>query len=176
MTHDIDLSTARPGSVQARITVYTSTLSTTMAGLAGMLREPNGCFEQTSSTNYPNVMIMQYLKQHDVADPALLERSSRLMDSGYKKLAGYESPKQGEEWFGGDPGHEALTAYGSVRRHEGRLRRGGQRDAGAHGRVAQIAPRRAGRLSARCEGAGFLRLRFGRCDRCVHHVGVGVGR
>ncbi|MFO1288940.1 MAG: alpha-2-macroglobulin family protein, partial [Rubrivivax sp.] len=112
VTHDIDLSTARPGSVQARITVYTSTLSTTMAGLAGMLREPNGCFEQTSSTNYPNVMIMQYLKQHDVADPALLERSSRLMDSGYKKLAGYESPKQGYEWFGGDPGHEALTAYG----------------------------------------------------------------
>ncbi|MBL8287373.1 MAG: hypothetical protein JNL85_05250 [Rubrivivax sp.] len=112
VNHDVDLSTARPGSAQARITVYTSTLSTTMAGLSGMLREPSGCFEQTSSTNYPNVMIMQYLKQHDVADPALLERSSKLMDSGYKKLAGYESPKQGYEWFGGDPGHEALTAYG----------------------------------------------------------------
>ncbi len=111
-SHELDLGRARPGSVQMSVTVYTSMLSTTLSGLAGMLREPSGCFEQTSSTNYPNVMIMQYLKQHDVADAALLERSSRLMDSGYKKLTGYESPKKGFEWFGGDPGHEALTAYG----------------------------------------------------------------
>jgi len=26
--------------------------------LDGMLREPNGCFEQTSSTNYPNIMVL----------------------------------------------------------------------------------------------------------------------
>ena len=111
-SHELDLGKARKGSVQAAVTVYTSMLSTTMSGLSGMLREPSGCFEQTSSTNYPNVMIMQYLKQHDVADTALVERSSKLLDSGYKKLAGYESPKKGYEWFGGDPGHEALTAYG----------------------------------------------------------------
>ena len=110
--HPIDLARARPGSVQATLTVYTSLLATTLAGLDGMLREPSGCFEQASSTNYPNVMVMQYLKQHDVADAALLERSGRLLDSGYRKLAGFESPKQGYEWFGGDPGHEALTAYG----------------------------------------------------------------
>jgi uncharacterized protein YfaS (alpha-2-macroglobulin family) len=111
-SHELDLGKAREGSVQATVTVYTSMLSTTLSGLSGMLREPSGCFEQTSSTNYPNVMIMQYLKQHDVADAALVERSSKLLDSGYRKLTGYESPKQGFEWFGGDPGHEALTAYG----------------------------------------------------------------
>ncbi|MDP1978343.1 MG2 domain-containing protein [Undibacterium sp.] len=112
VTHDIDLSKANKGSVQTSIKVYTSPLSTMVSGLEGMLREPSGCFEQTSSTNYPNVMIMQYLKQHDVADSALLERTNKLLDSGYKKLAGFESPKKGYEWFGGDPGHEALTAYG----------------------------------------------------------------
>lgn len=112
VTHELDLGKANPGSVQAMVRVYTSPLSTMVSGLEGMLREPNGCFEQTSSTNYPNVMIMQYLKQHDVADPALLERTHKLLDSGYKKLAGFESPKKGYEWFGGDPGHEALTAYG----------------------------------------------------------------
>lgn len=110
--HDIDLSTARKGSIQATVRIYTSPLSTMLSGLEGMLREPNGCFEQTSSTNYPNVMISQYMKQHDVADPALLERTNKLLDSGYKKLAGFESPNKGYEWFGGDPGHEALTAYG----------------------------------------------------------------
>ena len=46
-----------------------------------MLREPAGCFEQTSSTNYPNIMIMQYLKQHDVADAALVQRSAKLLDT-----------------------------------------------------------------------------------------------
>ncbi|MFZ6720194.1 MG2 domain-containing protein [Undibacterium sp. Ji49W] len=112
VSHELDLSKASKGSAQASIKVYTSSLSTMISGLEGMLREPNGCFEQTSSTNYPNVMIMQYLKQHDVADTALLERTSKLLDSGYKKLAGFESPKKGYEWFGGDPGHEALTAYG----------------------------------------------------------------
>lgn len=112
VTHDIDLSKANKGSVQTFIKVYTSPLATMVSGLEGMLREPSGCFEQTSSTNYPNVMIMQYLKQHDVADSALLERTGKLLDSGYKKLAGFESPKKGYEWFGGDPGHEALTAYG----------------------------------------------------------------
>ncbi|BBB70062.1 hypothetical protein UNDYM_5809 [Undibacterium sp. YM2] len=112
VTHDIDLSKANKGSVQTSIKVYTSPLATMVSGLEGMLREPSGCFEQTSSTNYPNVMIMQYMKQHDVADSALLERTGKLLDSGYKKLAGFESPKKGYEWFGGDPGHEALTAYG----------------------------------------------------------------
>jgi hypothetical protein len=110
--HSVDLSGATPGSAQATVKVYTSALSTMVSGLDGMLREPSGCFEQTSSTNYPNVMIMQYMKQHDVADSALLERSSKLIDSGYKLLTGFESPKKGYEWFGGDPGHEALTAYG----------------------------------------------------------------
>jgi hypothetical protein len=112
ITHEIDLSTANKGSVQASVKVYTSPLSTMISGLDGMLREPSGCFEQTSSTNYPNVMIMKYMKQHDVADSALLERTNKLLDSGYKKLVGFEAPKKGYEWFGGDPGHEALTAYG----------------------------------------------------------------
>ncbi len=111
-TNEIDLGKASKGSVQATVKIYPSPLSSMISGLEGMLREPNGCFEQTSSTNYPNVMIMQYMKQHEVADPALLERTGKLLDNGYKKLAGFEAPKKGYEWFGGDPGHEALTAYG----------------------------------------------------------------
>ena len=111
-TIEFDLGKAIPGSAEVSVRVYPSPLSTMVAGLEGMLREPSGCFEQTSSTNYPNVMVMQYLKSHDIADPALLERSSKLLDSGYRRLTGYETPQKGYEWFGGAPGHEALTAYG----------------------------------------------------------------
>ena len=32
--------------------------------------------------------------------------------TGYSKLVGFESAGGGFEWFGGSPGHEALSAYG----------------------------------------------------------------
>ena len=87
-------------------------LATTMSGLDGMLQEPNGCFEQASSTNYPNVMIMQYMEQHDVADAALAGAHEQAARQGLPEARRLRVPKKGYEWFGGDPGHEALTAYG----------------------------------------------------------------
>jgi uncharacterized protein YfaS (alpha-2-macroglobulin family) len=44
-----------------------------IGGLEGMLREPYGCFEQASSTNYPTVMLMAYMKQHRVKDEKLMQ-------------------------------------------------------------------------------------------------------
>jgi uncharacterized protein YfaS (alpha-2-macroglobulin family) len=111
-TEEFDLGEAIEGSADVTLKLYPSPVATLVSGLEGMLREPSGCFEQTSSTNYPNVMVISYLRSHDVADPALLERSGKLLESGYRKLTGFESPNKGYEWFGGDPGHEALTAYG----------------------------------------------------------------
>jgi len=112
VTESFDLGDAIAGSGDVTLKLYPSPVASLVSGLDGMLREPSGCFEQTSSTNYPNVMVMDYLRSHDVADPALIDRSSKLLESGYRRLTGYESKSQGYEWFGGDPGHEALTAYG----------------------------------------------------------------
>jgi len=108
----VDVGDATPGTIDARVQLYPSPVSTITSGLAGMLREPSGCFEQTSSTNYPNVMVLQYLKAADVADPALLQRTSDLIERGYKRLVGFETREKGYEWFGSTPAHEALTAYG----------------------------------------------------------------
>jgi alpha-2-macroglobulin-like protein len=80
--------------------------------MEGMIREPGGCFEQTSSTNYPNIMILSYLQSHDAADPSLVAKTQGTLDRGYKLLTGYETKQRGYEWFGRSPGHEALTAYG----------------------------------------------------------------
>src|SRR4029079_11507332 len=38
------------GTLQYRVTVYPSTLASLQKGLEGMLREPSGCFEQTSTS------------------------------------------------------------------------------------------------------------------------------
>jgi hypothetical protein len=100
------------GSLSSSITVYPTPLASMTDALQSLLREPNGCFEQTSSTSYPMVMAQQYFLTHTGIDPAVIEKAKGLLEVSYKKLTGFESPQKGYEWFGGDPGHEALTAYG----------------------------------------------------------------
>jgi uncharacterized protein YfaS (alpha-2-macroglobulin family) len=101
-----------PGSVTTDAAVYASPAASLAQALERLLREPHGCFEQTSSTNYPLTMAQQYFTTHAGVDPALVEKGAKLLDKGYKRLIGFECKKKGYEWFGADPGHEALTAYG----------------------------------------------------------------
>ena len=110
--HSFDLAGALPGSIKATVTMYPSPVAAMTQGMAAMIREPGGCFEQTSSTNYPNIMVLSYLASADAADPALMASAKEKLDHGYKLLTGYETPEKGYEWFGKNPGHEALTAYG----------------------------------------------------------------
>ena len=100
------------GSVTTSMAVYPTPLANLTDALARLIREPHGCFEQTSSTTYPLVMAQQYFLSHHGVDPSLVERSHQLLDRGYKRLISFECKKRGYEWFAGDPGHEALTAYG----------------------------------------------------------------
>jgi uncharacterized protein YfaS (alpha-2-macroglobulin family) len=100
------------GSVSSSVTVYPTPLASMTDALQSLLREPNGCFEQTSSTSYPMVMAQQYFLTHTGVEPAIIEKTRNLLDIAYRKLTGFESRTKGYEWFGGDPGHEALTAYG----------------------------------------------------------------
>jgi hypothetical protein len=101
-----------PGTLEVTLAAYPSTLATLQSGLEGILREPSGCFEQASSSNYPNLLLLQYLEEHDVSQPELTRRGKEFLAAGYNKLTGYECKQHGFEWFGADPGHEALTAYG----------------------------------------------------------------
>ncbi|MBA2539694.1 MAG: hypothetical protein H0V17_08675 [Deltaproteobacteria bacterium] len=110
--HEIDLTGALAGSFEAKVTMYPSPVASMTEGMAGMIREPGGCFEQTSSSNYPNIMILSYLQSADAADPQLVDKTHGTLDRGYKLLTGYETKQKGYEWFGQTPGHEALTAYG----------------------------------------------------------------
>jgi uncharacterized protein YfaS (alpha-2-macroglobulin family) len=112
-SHDVTIPvTMVPGSMEARLVVYPTPLASMNESLAALIREPCGCFEQTSSTVYPLVMAQQYFLSHQGVDPSLIEKSSLILQTGYDRLRGFESPRGGYEWFGGDPGHDALTAYG----------------------------------------------------------------
>jgi uncharacterized protein YfaS (alpha-2-macroglobulin family) len=101
-----------PGSVVSSVVLYPTPLASMTQALQALIREPYGCFEQTSSTSYPMVMAQQYFMTHSGVDPAIIEKAKGFLDSAYKRLIGFRSSGGGYEWFGGNPGHEALTAYG----------------------------------------------------------------
>ena len=101
-----------PGGMKVTAKVYPSPLANMEEALNALLRQPSGCFEQTSSTNYPLVMAQQYFTSHQGIAPDKIAKARKLLEDGYKKLSGFECKQKGYEWFGGDPGHEALTAYG----------------------------------------------------------------
>lgn len=100
------------GSMKVSFNAYPNIMTELMSGVESILREPYGCFEQTSSSNYPNIMVLQYLKSMKIDDPKLEAKAKALLDNGYKKLTAFETKENGYEWFGAAPAHEALTAYG----------------------------------------------------------------
>ncbi len=108
-----------PGTLKVKLEVYPTSMADLVKGLDGLLREPSGCFEQTSTSNYPNTLILDYMNQTNQANPQAAAKAKGLLDKGYSKLISFECPdtpektRQGFEWFGGaDQQHEALTAYG----------------------------------------------------------------
>ncbi|HEX3147192.1 MAG TPA: alpha-2-macroglobulin family protein [Gemmataceae bacterium] len=107
------------GTLKVRLEVYPTSMADLVKGLEGLLREPGGCFEQSSSANYPNTLVLDYLNQSNQSNPEATKRAREMLDRGYAKLVSFETPdtpakmKQGFEWFGSpDMAHEALTAYG----------------------------------------------------------------
>jgi uncharacterized protein YfaS (alpha-2-macroglobulin family) len=100
------------GSAKAIFTAYPSVVNDLMKGVEGILREPGGCFEQTSMTAYPNAMVLDYLKATESKDDKTLAYAGTLLDRGYKRLVTFETKEKGYEWFGASPGHEGLTAFG----------------------------------------------------------------
>lgn len=123
---DASLSVALPesyeqGTLQVRAKVYTSQLDHIYEALAALIREPHGCFEQTSSTTYPLVMALIFLEnlpdKNDQINKMIAEGKANLK-KGYDKLISFECSEGGYEWFGSCPGHEALTAYGLLQFNE----------------------------------------------------------
>jgi hypothetical protein len=100
----------RTGVLKLRF--YPSPLANLEGALQGMLREPSGCFEQVSSSNYPNVMVLSMMQTSGDNVPAAAAKAERMLASGYKKLTAYEVSGGGFEWWGKKPAHAALTAYG----------------------------------------------------------------
>ena len=99
-------------SIQAELKIYIDVIGQALDGIESILREPHGCFEQTSSATYPNVLVLNYLRSVGKTDKAIEKRAMDYIERGYKRLIGFETSQGGFEWFGKTPPHETLTAYG----------------------------------------------------------------
>ncbi|MBY0227970.1 MAG: hypothetical protein K2W96_01685, partial [Gemmataceae bacterium] len=100
------------GSVRASVKLYPSAFSQLVEGLEGLFRLPTGCFEQTSSTLYPNVLALAYLKRTGTPAPAVEAKARQYIHLGYQRLLTFEVPGGGFDWYGRPPGDVRLTAYG----------------------------------------------------------------
>lgn len=107
-----DLNNVVKGSVKAEFSVYLDIVGNVMDGISSMLRQPHGCFEQVSSSTYPNILILKYLKETGKSNPKIEREALAYIKDGYKRLAAYEIDGGGFEWYGRKPAHEALSAYG----------------------------------------------------------------
>src|SRR5438132_7732349 len=68
--------------------------------------------EQTSSSAYPNILVVDYVKKARVASPALLLKAEQYLNVGYQKLLTFERPGGGFDWWGSGPPLVWLSAYG----------------------------------------------------------------
>lgn len=109
---------AIPGASQIFVKLYPGTFSQVVEGLDKIFRMPNGCFEQTSSVTYPNVLVLDYLKATKQAKPELEMKAAQYINVGYQRLVSYEVRGGGFSWFGDAPAHKVLTAYGLLEFHD----------------------------------------------------------
>jgi hypothetical protein len=94
------------------VKVYPGYLSQVVEGLDKILRMPSGCFEQTSSTTYPNILVLDYMKRTGQISPEIQMKAESYINSGYQRLLTFEVTGGGFEWFGKAPANKILTAYG----------------------------------------------------------------
>ena len=94
------------------VRLYPGPLSQVIEGMDSILRMPNGCFEQTSSSTYPNVLALDYMKRTKKLSPEVHAKAEGFIANGYQRLLTFEVPGGGFSWFGSAPANKILTAYG----------------------------------------------------------------
>jgi len=105
--------TAYPNTSKTVLRVYPGAFGQTLGGIESLLSMPHGCFEQTSSSLYPNVLALRYLEATDRAAPETRLTAERFIAQGYQRLLTFEtSTPGGYSLFGDDPANLLLTAYG----------------------------------------------------------------
>lgn len=106
------------GTSKVELKIYPSAAAHVVEGLETLLREPHGCFEQTSSTTYPNALVLDYLRRTGTPKPEIERKAREYLALGYQRLLSFEVQGGGFSLFGHAPADPILTAYGLAEFHD----------------------------------------------------------
>jgi hypothetical protein len=109
---------AIPDASKVFVRLYPGPLSQVIEGMDAILKMPFGCFEQTSSATYPNVLALDYMKRTKKLTPEVHAKAEGFITNGYQRLLTYEVPGGGFSWFGNPPANKILTSYGLMEFHD----------------------------------------------------------
>jgi hypothetical protein len=119
VTQKIDFPhNAIPDAQSLTLKIFPGIYSQIVEGLDGLLGVPFGCFEQTTSVTYPNILILDYLRQTDQIRPETEMTAEEYISLGYQRLLSFEVEGGGFSWFGDAPANKVLTAYGLMEFHD----------------------------------------------------------
>lgn len=102
------------GTKKIKLKLYPSTISQIIENMESILKMPTGCFEQTSSSLYPDILALKYLKDNNLNSPEIEEKALQYISAGYQKLLTYEvsGTKGGYSLYGNEPAEPVITAFG----------------------------------------------------------------
>jgi FHA domain-containing protein/A-macroglobulin complement component/alpha-2-macroglobulin family protein/MG2 domain-containing protein len=111
--HVIRLPAAiEPGSIATELVLHPSPVASLMAAREALAPDPAGGFEPAASCALIEALTLQVLLARRHTEPRALQRAADAVERGHARLVAFERKEGGFEWFGGDPGHAALTAWG----------------------------------------------------------------
>ncbi len=105
---------ALPDASKLLVKIHPGVFSQVLEGADGILRMPGGCFEQTSSSAYPNVLVVDYLKRTHTQSPAVMMKAEQYLNAGYQRLLTFEHKTGGFDWWGQESNEPLIwvSAYG----------------------------------------------------------------
>ncbi|MFC2155411.1 alpha-2-macroglobulin [Acidobacteriota bacterium] len=100
-----------PGSVKMEVVTSTTVLSELKDSVQYLMRYPNGCIEQTTSTAYPLVVLKDLLPEIGIeVNQADLKKFS---EAGVRRILSFQTPSGGLSYWPGSPKpHAFATAFG----------------------------------------------------------------
>ncbi len=99
------------GSQKMLVKVYPGFAASAVEGMDSILRLPGGCFEQTTSSAWPNVLVTDYIKKSGKTTPEIEIKAKQYISSGYQRLLTFQTAGGGFNWWETDTeGNAVLTA------------------------------------------------------------------
>uniref|UniRef100_A0A4W5JWQ4 Alpha-2-macroglobulin-like n=1 Tax=Hucho hucho TaxID=62062 RepID=A0A4W5JWQ4_9TELE len=114
LTEEVELQLPQnvvDGSDRISLSVLGDILGRALNNLDGLLQMPYGCGEQNMALLSPNIYILEYLRNTKQLIPAILDKATKFLTSGYQRQLNYKNADGAYSTFGQGLGNTWLTAF-----------------------------------------------------------------